>query len=97
MALTICLVVFSSVLPVILYLLHVNRAMNHVPEEARHLSPHRWTVDEVKAAYKKAVEDPVDVRKSLPPRQGRRYIVVGGSGGVLLFCDSIYITHPYSG
>ncbi|KAL3493093.1 hypothetical protein BJX62DRAFT_90594 [Aspergillus germanicus] len=64
----------------ILYLYHVNRAMCIVPEEARRLSPHRWTVDEIKAAYKQAVHTPVDVTKSLPPRQNRRYIVVGGSG-----------------
>ncbi|KAL3451286.1 hypothetical protein BJX65DRAFT_293803 [Aspergillus insuetus] len=64
----------------ILYLYHVNRAMCIVPEEARRLSPHRWTVDELKAAYKQAVHAPVDVTKSLPPRQNRRYIVVGGSG-----------------
>lgn len=64
----------------ILYVYHVNRAMYTVPEEARKLSPHRWTVDEIKAAYKKAVHDPVDVTESLPPKQDRRYIVVGGSG-----------------
>jgi hypothetical protein len=64
----------------ILYLYHVNRAMCIVPEEARRLSPHRWTVDEIKAAYKQAVHAPVDVAKSLPSRQNRRYIVVGGSG-----------------
>ncbi|KAL4933643.1 putative 3-beta hydroxysteroid dehydrogenase/isomerase family protein [Aspergillus undulatus] len=64
----------------IAYLHHVNSAMCRVPDEARKLSPHRWTVDEIKTAYKKAVHDPVDVTKSLPPKQDRRYIVVGGSG-----------------
>ncbi|KAL4946861.1 hypothetical protein BDV06DRAFT_218012 [Aspergillus oleicola] len=62
------------------YLRHVNKAMRDVPEEARKLSPHRWTVDQIQAAYKKAVHDPIDVTKGLPPKQGRRYIVVGGSG-----------------
>lgn len=67
---------------VILYLYHVNRGMLQVPEETRLLSPHRWTIDEINAAYKKTIEDPVDVSKSIPPKQGlgRRYIVVGGSG-----------------
>ncbi|KAL3463807.1 hypothetical protein BJX64DRAFT_276229 [Aspergillus heterothallicus] len=62
------------------YLYHVNRAMCIVPEEARSLSPRRWTVNEIKAAYKQAVHAPVDVTKCLPPKQDRRYIVVGGSG-----------------
>lgn len=65
---------------VILYLYHVNRGMLQIPEETRLLSPHRWTIDEINAAYKKTVEDPVDVSKSIPPKQQRRYIVVGGSG-----------------
>lgn len=63
-----------------LYLNHVNNAMKRVPAEAQKASPHRWTVEEVKAAYKKALEDPVDVLKAIPPKQSRRYIVVGGSG-----------------
>ncbi|GFG24518.1 sterol-4-alpha-carboxylate 3-dehydrogenase, decarboxylating [Aspergillus udagawae] len=65
---------------VALYLYHVNRAMTQVPEEARLLSPRRWTVEEIKEAYRKAIESPIDVGKSLPPKQHRRYIVVGGSG-----------------
>ncbi|PWY76280.1 NAD(P)-binding protein [Aspergillus heteromorphus CBS 117.55] len=64
----------------ILYLYHVNRGMSEVPEEARRLSPRRWTVDEIKAAFEDSIQNPVDVQKSLPPRQNRRYIVVGGSG-----------------
>lgn len=64
----------------VLYLHHVNTAMKVVPEEARRLSPHRWTVEEVKAAYQKSEESPVDINKSIPPKQSRRYVVVGGSG-----------------
>ncbi|KAJ5585126.1 uncharacterized protein N7459_004926 [Penicillium hispanicum] len=64
----------------VLYLYHVNEAMKVVPEEARKFSPHRWTVDEVKEAYRKNEESPVDVNKSIPPKQSRRYVVVGGSG-----------------
>ncbi|KAE8388492.1 hypothetical protein BDV23DRAFT_173781 [Aspergillus alliaceus] len=65
---------------VLIYLYHVNRAINAVPEEAHRLSSPRWTVEEIKAAYEKAIASPTDVVKSLPPRQHRRYIVVGGSG-----------------
>ena len=63
-----------------LYLRHINSVMKTVPPEAEKASPHRWTVDEVKKAYQKAIENPVDVNKSIPPKQSRRYVVVGGSG-----------------
>lgn len=62
------------------YMWRVNSAMKVVPEEAQKLSPHRWTVDEIKAAYKKSLETPIDVTKSLPPKQSRRYVIVGGTG-----------------
>ncbi|PWY76463.1 NAD(P)-binding protein [Aspergillus sclerotioniger CBS 115572] len=65
---------------VLLYLYHVNRGMNHMPDDILRLTPHRWTTEEIQAAYEEAIRNPVDVRKSLPPTQNRRYIVVGGSG-----------------
>lgn len=65
---------------VFLYLYHVNQGMTAVPEEARRLSPQRWTVDEVKAAYDRNVNSPIDVAKQLPPKQNRRYVVVGATG-----------------
>ncbi|KAJ5157415.1 uncharacterized protein N7482_008515 [Penicillium canariense] len=73
-------IILTSLVLAALYLYHVNAAMKRVPEEARKSSPHRWTVDEVKAAYKRTVEIPVDITSSLPPKQSRRYVVVGGSG-----------------
>ncbi|CAI7647667.1 unnamed protein product [Penicillium glandicola] len=63
-----------------LYMWRVNSAMKVVPEEAQKLSPHRWTVGEIKAAYKKSLETPIDVTKSLSPKQSRRYVIVGGTG-----------------
>ncbi|KAJ5944775.1 hypothetical protein N7516_004943 [Penicillium verrucosum] len=62
------------------YMWRVNSAMKAVPKEAQKLSPHRWTVEEIKAAYKKSLETPIDVTKSLPPKQSRRYVIVGGTG-----------------
>lgn len=70
-----CFAVFGS-----LYIYRMNSAMSGIPEEARKLSPRRLNIDEIRAAYKRAVHNPVDVTESLPPKQGRRYIVVGGSG-----------------
>ncbi|KAJ5477125.1 hypothetical protein N7539_007269 [Penicillium diatomitis] len=63
-----------------LYLIHVNAAMKRVPEEAHRASPTRWTTEEVKATYERILKNDVDVVNDLPPKQSRRYIVVGGSG-----------------
>jgi len=82
-AILLCIAVFGS-----LYICHVNFAMSGIPEEARKLSPRRLNVDEITAAYQKAVDNPVDVTKSLPPKQGRRYIVVGGSGTLGTFHEA---------
>lgn len=74
------LLAISLLLVILLYLYHVNRGMLEVPEGTRRLSPHRWTIDQIKAAYKRNLENPIDVTKNLPPKQHRRYVVVGGSG-----------------
>ncbi|OCK83308.1 NAD(P)-binding protein [Lepidopterella palustris CBS 459.81] len=63
-----------------LYLHHVNRGFLITPEEIRSLSPKRWTVEEIKKMSAEYQKSPVDVMKHLPPKQDRRYIVVGGSG-----------------
>lgn len=63
-----------------LYLWRVNSVMKVVPKEAHKLSPNRWTIEEIKATYKKSLETPIDVTKSLPPKQSRRYVIVGGTG-----------------
>ncbi|CAL5867367.1 uncharacterized protein PFLUO_LOCUS1583 [Penicillium psychrofluorescens] len=63
-----------------LYLYHVNRAMKIVPDEVHRLSPNRWTANEMKAAYQESIDSPIDVSKVLPPKQSRRYVIVGGSG-----------------
>ncbi|KAJ5710059.1 hypothetical protein N7493_009651 [Penicillium malachiteum] len=74
------ILVSVAALGLVAYLYHVNSAMKRVPEEAQKLSPRRWTPEEVKVAYQKVVENPINVNKSIPPKQSRRYVVVGGSG-----------------
>lgn len=63
-----------------LYLYHVNRGMSYVPDEAIIFSPHRWTVNEIKEAYERNINAPIETTQYLPPKQNRRYVVVGGSG-----------------
>jgi hypothetical protein len=65
---------------IILYLVHLNSAMNGTPEEATKISPRRWTVEEIKETYKRICENPIDYTEHLPPKLGRRYIVIGSSG-----------------
>ncbi|KAE8146485.1 hypothetical protein BDV25DRAFT_162347 [Aspergillus avenaceus] len=74
------LIALAAFTAVLAYLYHVNRVIMTTPEEALRLSPHRWTVEEIKSAYEKAASEPTDVSKSVPPKQNRRYIVVGGTG-----------------
>jgi len=62
------------------YLWRLNRAISGVPIQAQKLSPHRWTPEEVKAAYAKIEKTPIDAASNLPPKLERRYVVVGGSG-----------------
>ncbi|KAF2088860.1 3-beta hydroxysteroid dehydrogenase/isomerase family protein [Saccharata proteae CBS 121410] len=70
----------ASVALLLLYLYHVNRAMSGTPDEVRELAGRPWTSDYIRSTFESVKENPIDVRKSLPPKQGRRYIVVGGAG-----------------
>lgn len=63
-----------------IYLWHVNRGMSGSPPDAAKLLSKRWTPDKVREAYEKTKSSPTDVSKHIPPKQGRRYIVIGGSG-----------------
>lgn len=65
---------------VILYLVHLNTALNGTPEDALKLSPNRWTEDEIKETYRRICEQPINSSAHLPPKLGRRYIVTGSSG-----------------
>lgn len=67
----------------VLYLFHLNRALTGTPEEARKFAQQRWTKEELMEEYARVQRAPTDVRKYLPPKQGRRYVVVGGSGSLI--------------
>lgn len=67
----------------VLYLWKLNRALRATPPEVLALSPHRWTEQEIRATYRRLEQAPLRWAPHLPPaRPGRRYVVVGGSGGV---------------
>ena len=62
------------------WLMRINAAMLSVPDEARKASPRRWTKEQLRDAYERVKQKPIDFTKLLPPRLERRYVVVGGSG-----------------
>ncbi|KAG6844901.1 hypothetical protein H0H87_002600 [Tephrocybe sp. NHM501043] len=58
-----------------------NKRLLRLPDEVAAFSPKRWTPDYVRnAAAKLADSPPITVNQQLPPKTGRRYIVVGGGG-----------------
>ncbi|KAK3941516.1 sterol-4-alpha-carboxylate 3-dehydrogenase, decarboxylating [Diplogelasinospora grovesii] len=63
-----------------LWLYRINSAMKSVPREALERSPRRWTLQQRRDTYDRVKKTPIDFTKHLPPRQDRRYIIVGGSG-----------------
>ncbi|KAK3489242.1 uncharacterized protein B0T23DRAFT_197010 [Neurospora hispaniola] len=65
-----------------LWVYGVNRTMRTVPPTALKLSPNsnRWSKEYIRETYERVKKNPVDIKKHLPPKMDRRYIVVGGSG-----------------
>ena len=70
----------TSILLLIAYLWHANRAVSTVPNEAAKLMQKQWTKEDIQEAYRKAQTSPLDVKPYLFSKQNRRYIVTGGSG-----------------
>jgi len=63
------------------YLLLNDAKLTRLPLEATSISPHRWTEEEIRECHASLVNGPKSVLEGkLPPKTGRRYIVVGGAG-----------------
>lgn len=73
---------FSAILLIglCLYLYYINSLMSGTPDHVRAISPRRWTREELLETYRRLEKVPIDYVNQIPPRQNRRYIVVGGSG-----------------
>jgi hypothetical protein len=74
------IIISTSFVLIVLYLIQLNTKMSGTPEEALKISPHRWTIDEIHETYKQISENPIDSTPHLPPKLGRRYIITGSSG-----------------
>ncbi|KAF8499459.1 NAD(P)-binding protein [Gautieria morchelliformis] len=70
--------IFAAATLLGLYLLHVNRALLSTPHEVHTITPNRFDQATIIANYERLLKDPISV--DLPPKTGRRYIVVGGAG-----------------
>lgn len=70
--------IFAAATLLVLYLLLVNRSLTSTPEKVQSISPTRFDQVTIKRNYERLLENPISV--DLPPRTGRRYIVVGGAG-----------------
>ena len=55
-----------------------DRALKRIPKLVRDQRDHEWTTKEIEETAARMRENPVDIRKALPPRTGRRYIITGG-------------------
>lgn len=67
------------ILFILLYVWLNDRRLLRLPEEAVALSPRRWTPECVRDAAAQLEKSPkIAINEHLPPKTGRRYIVVGG-------------------
>lgn len=74
------LLVFGLVIFLVLslYVIHVNISLSSIPEEVQKISPERYDPETIRKTYDRLLKEPITVK--LPPKTGRRYIVVGGAG-----------------
>ncbi|OBZ78064.1 3beta-hydroxysteroid-dehydrogenase/decarboxylase isoform 2 [Grifola frondosa] len=73
----------SAAIPLLVYLyVRANDAkLSQLPPQATALSPSRWTAEAIQRTAKELDQSPPALLSDeLPPKTGRRYIVVGGAG-----------------
>jgi hypothetical protein len=59
--------------------LHINdKRLSRIPDDALALSAKRCTPENVRSLTAELAESPISSKEQLPPKTGRRYIVVGG-------------------
>ncbi|KLO17650.1 NAD-P-binding protein [Schizopora paradoxa] len=62
------------------YIYFNDEALKRIPKLVQDHRDHTWTTQEIQETATRMRENPIDIRKALPPRTGRRYIVTGGAG-----------------
>lgn len=69
-------------------LIHINRRLSEAPDAVTKIAG-TWSDETIKAAYQKCLDadnmtSTTAFTQYLPPKQQRRYVVVGGSGKSLI-------------
>jgi len=70
----------GAVILVVWWLYRINQNLTSLPPEVLKLSAEEWTDEQIRSAWKKFEREGHNFVKYLPPKQNRRYVVVGGSG-----------------
>ncbi|KAI0790443.1 NAD-P-binding protein [Abortiporus biennis] len=83
MGLAIPLILFflSAIALYSIYVVLNDRKLKRLPPEALKVSPNRWTDEDILETYKKLEDSPSSLLEGkLPPKTGRRYVILGGNG-----------------
>lgn len=63
---------------IVAYIRRNDHTITSIPHSAISLSPTRWTEGDIELVKQLHSETPLTIEEQLPPRTGRRYIVIGG-------------------
>jgi len=74
----------ATVIMLVVYIKRNDRVLSSIPPRALTFSPVRTTEKDTRADARAFKENPINVDDQLPPKTGRRYIVVGGVRAILL-------------
>jgi len=78
-------------LVLVLYILWNDRSLRITPSTALFFGPKRYTPEDVRAtAERLANSTPLEDKEVLPPKTGRRYIIVGGVRPSFFWLQTFY-------
>ena len=72
---------FLSLIPLLLFYLYVklnDAKLSNVPHEVRARAPSDFSPENIRLTATRLKDSPLQINSRLPPRTGRRYVVVGG-------------------
>ena len=74
--------IFLATLLVYLYAKLNDAKLTKVPSEVRALATCDFSPENIRLTAARLKQSPLRIKSRLPPRTGRRYIIVGGVGGI---------------
>jgi hypothetical protein len=76
-----------------LYIRHNDKKIMHLPDDVAAISAKELTPEVIQATVQQLADNPITITSMLPPKTGRRYIVVGG---VCAFTIAIDVVDAHS-